>query len=349
MNIRQNELNFFIETLRRQQFKGTEIHRLLTDSWGEENVVSLRRVQQIMNEYHQEDRINFKRKAGSGRHRTSTGNENIELVRELITGNNRLTSCDISRQLGIEETAVRRILHKELQLKSPCCKWVPHNLTDENKARRVTCSQEMLNVLSRRNAKQKVIVTDEKWVYFTDTPPKENTRAWVTGAGDRPTLPRRTMSSRKILIMAATNFSKTLTYKEVLHDGGSINAERYLEFLCNMVNHFKQQIPAWEIVLQHDNARPHVACTVRRWLEDQRISLLPQAPYSPDTNLMDRFVFRNYESFRRNINFETSQEIQMSFMDYMDNNLTNAKLSKEFQNLKEHLQSEINADGDYVV
>ena len=102
------------------------------------------------------------------------------------------------------------------------------------------------------------------------------------------------------------------------------------------------------MILQHDNARPHVAQIVRQWLEHQHVSLLPQAPYSPDTNLMDRFIFRNYEIFRRNTNFETSQEIQQNFIEYVDNSLTNTKLSNEFQSLKEHLQNVINAGGDYV-
>ena len=89
MNIKQSEQNFFIETLRRRNYKGTEIHRLMADSWGEENVISLRRVQQIMKEFENEERLDFKRREGSGRPRTSTGNENIEMVREFIAENNK--------------------------------------------------------------------------------------------------------------------------------------------------------------------------------------------------------------------------------------------------------------------
>ena len=48
MNIKQNQLNFFIETLRRQNYKGTEIHQLLVNAWGNENVVGLRRILKIM-------------------------------------------------------------------------------------------------------------------------------------------------------------------------------------------------------------------------------------------------------------------------------------------------------------
>ena len=42
MNIKQNELNFSIETLRRQNYKGTEIYQLLVNAWGNENVAGVR-------------------------------------------------------------------------------------------------------------------------------------------------------------------------------------------------------------------------------------------------------------------------------------------------------------------
>ncbi len=71
-----------------------------------------------------------------------------------------------------------------------------------------------------------------------------------------------------------------------------------------MATEFENVLPRWEMVVQHDNARPHVARNVTEWIETQHMSLLKQPPYSPDTNLMDRFLFRNYEVFRRGHDFE---------------------------------------------
>ena len=60
-------INFFIQTMVRNNFKASEIHRLLCNAWGEENVVKERRVQQLAKEYQESVRNDSSRKIGSGR------------------------------------------------------------------------------------------------------------------------------------------------------------------------------------------------------------------------------------------------------------------------------------------
>ena len=158
--------------------------------------------------------------------------------------------------------------------------------------RKVECCQEMQIVLSRRNANYKTIVSDEKWVYLVDVAPKETLRAWVDSAGDR------TISSKMVLVIVESNFNKSLYCVEILHDSGTVNTERYLTFLQNMIEQFRPKLPPWQMTIQHDNARPHAAVLVQQWIASQNITLLPQPAYSPDTNLMDRYIFRNFETFR---------------------------------------------------
>ena len=145
----------------------------------------------------------------------------------------------------------------------------------------------------------------------------------------------------------AMNFSKSLIYKEILHDGGSIDAQRYLLFLQNMFDAFHETIPRWEITIQHGDARPHVAALVKRWLEGENVRILKQPPYSPDTNLMDRYIFRNYSMFRRGLHFNSSREVEINVEQYLEQ-VTINKLSKEFRDCKEHFQKVIDTDGDYI-
>jgi len=90
-----------------------------------------------------------------------------------------------------------------------------------------------------------------------------------------------------------------------------------------------------------------LAQLIRLWLEEHRVSLLKQPPYSPDTNLMDRYIFRNYECYRRGRNFSNSGEVSKNFRQYLEST-SKAKLTEEFQNFTRHLQSVIDAYGDYV-
>ena len=92
MNIKQNELNFFTETLRRENYKGTESHQLLVNARGNEKVVGVRRIQKIMKEFEEEDRKGFQRQDGSSKSSSSTGAKNVAIVRDLIEDNNMLSS-----------------------------------------------------------------------------------------------------------------------------------------------------------------------------------------------------------------------------------------------------------------
>ena len=118
----------------------------------------------------------------------------------------------------------------------------------------------MIETYSRgRSRLNVIIVIDEKWVYQGYVCSKENMRTWVDGAEDRPKIARRTISDRKVLIFFACSYSKSLFYYEVLHDGGIVDSTIYLEFLERMCTKFEPMMPRWEIVIQHDNARPRVS------------------------------------------------------------------------------------------
>ena len=60
-------INYFVATLTRNNFSPTDIHGFLVRAWGEGNVKSLRRVQEISKEYRDQDSVVATRRAGSGR------------------------------------------------------------------------------------------------------------------------------------------------------------------------------------------------------------------------------------------------------------------------------------------
>ena len=48
-----------------------------------------------------------------------------------------------------------------------------------------------------------------------------------------------------------------------------------------------------KVILQHDNARPHVAKVVKTYLETLKWEVLPYPPYSPDVASSDYHLFRS--------------------------------------------------------
>ena len=66
---------------------------------------------------------------------------NIELIRGLIEAEPRQSLRMLAEETGLTKDAVHRILVGKLEKGKVCSVWVPHVLSDDNKADRMTgCS-----------------------------------------------------------------------------------------------------------------------------------------------------------------------------------------------------------------
>jgi histone-lysine N-methyltransferase SETMAR len=330
-------VNFFVATLCKNNFKATQIHSLLVEAWGQENVLSLRRVQDISKEFASGERIEFKRAEGSGRKRDIRSVDNINTIKDLVENDQTITINALSEITDISWSTVQRILTEDLKKQSVCARWVPHKLSDHQKNMRVQGAQRILQELEGN-----VIVIDEKWLYAEPMLPKENLRAWVDPGGDRPRQARRIIADKKFHIIVAMNF-RCDHYFEVLQPGQTINAHRYIEFLDTLKNIRR----TGTLKIMHDNARPHTAQMTEAFLLQHAILRVPQPPYSPDTNLMDRYIFRNMESDRREKTFHTLDDVKNFLQEFLSSQ-TRYKLTREMNRLREDLESIISCGGDFL-
>ena len=86
--------------------------------------------------------------AGSGRPRTSRTDEMTAQVSQMIADDPHLSSRDLAEQLSSDHSTILRILREDLQLRSVCSVWVPHDLSDEHRQLRVNCAKQLRRVLS---------------------------------------------------------------------------------------------------------------------------------------------------------------------------------------------------------
>jgi transposase len=73
----------------------------------------------------------------SGRSATSTTEENIAEVRQVLHENRRMTVRSIADQVDIDRKTVRKILTEDLDMRKEYAKMVPKELTEKQKQRRV--------------------------------------------------------------------------------------------------------------------------------------------------------------------------------------------------------------------
>jgi len=80
---------------------------------------------------------------------------------------------------------------------------------------------------------------------------------------------------------------KGLVYYELLKSGDSITSDRYRLQLIRLSHALRKKWPEYEqrhdkVIFLHDNARPHVAKVIKKYLETLKWNVLPHPPYSPD-------------------------------------------------------------------
>ena len=63
-------------------------------------------------------------------------------------------------------------------------------------------------------------------------------------------------------------------------------------------------------VLHHDNAPAHSSFLVRKFLVKNKMTVVPQPPYSPDLAPADFFLFPKLKSTLKGRRFDTFNEIQ---------------------------------------
>jgi len=71
--------------------------------------------------------------------------------------------------------------------------------------------------------------------------------------------------------------------------------------------------------LHHNNAPTHTSFTVREFLAQHNITLLPHPPYSPDLALFDFFLFSKLKTHLKGHNFRTVENVQAAAMRALNN------------------------------
>lgn len=140
----------------------------------------------------------------------------------------------------------------------------------------------------------RIITGDEKWIYF-DNPKRK--RSWTNPEKAKKLTLKPNIHGKKLLLCIWWD-QKGILYYELLKPGETVTAARYKEQLINLNQEVATKRPEWtkrhELpILLHDNARPHVAESVKNTIKDLKWEILPHPPYSPDIAPSDYHLFRS--------------------------------------------------------
>ena len=106
------------------------------------------------------------------------------MVEQLVDEDRHRTTRKLAEDVGISRERIGHILHKELQMRKLCKKWIPHVLTEENRQKRIEVSKQLLRILE--GGFRNIVTGDETWIHFYTTSSKEANKVWLTTEENRP-------------------------------------------------------------------------------------------------------------------------------------------------------------------
>ena len=250
----------------------------------------------------------------SGRPTTSRNEENIQKVKKLVRSDRRLTVRMLAEELGLRRESVRLILTEDLGMKKICAKMVPKLLSDDQKARRVDLSRDVLEQLEGNpEFLDNVITGDETWVFQYDPETKRQSLQWKTAGSPRPKKARMSRSRVKVMLIVFFD-NKGLVHHEFVPQGQTVNQHFYKEVLSRLIARIRRSMrDLWENnrwILHHDNAPAHNALSIRQFLAEKQITTLEHPPYSPDLAPCDFWLFPKVKSVLKGSHFEGVEDIQ---------------------------------------
>jgi histone-lysine N-methyltransferase SETMAR len=162
----------------------------------------------------------------------------------------------------------------------------------------------------------KITTGDEKWVLYN---PKGR-KSWVKPGQPSTSTLKPNIHAIKVLLCTWWDI-KGVVYYEFLESGQTVNSERYQQQLISLSDELEQRKPftghgTRQVILQHDNARPHVVKGTREVISSLGWEVLPHAA-SPHLAPSDYRLFWWLHHHLADTHFKTVEEVQKSIDDFI--------------------------------
>ena len=234
---------------------------------------------------------------GKSTGRPHVSDATVERVRESFVRSPKKSTNRASRELGIPQQTVWKILRRRLEFKPYRVQLLQHLTPDDNDRRLDFCSR-MLEALEDGDVADKVIFSDEATFHLTGKVNRHNVRFW--GTENPRAMVTIERDSPKVNVFCAMSNKKV--YGPFFFSEKTVNGSIYLDMLQLWL--FPQLAEdSTDFVYQHDGAPPHWSLDVRAYLNDELphrwigrvgandLAFLPWPPRSPDLTPCDFFLW----------------------------------------------------------
>jgi len=209
------------------------------------------------------------------------------------------TQEELAESLEVTQQAVSVRL-KSMGMIQKQGSWVPYELKPRDIERRFFTCEQLIQRQQRKGFLHRIVTGDEKWIFY-DNPKKKKYYAMPGQLlpSTSTSTPKPNIHGSKVMLCIWWD-QKGVVYYELLQPGDTITGDRYRLQLMRLSRALREERPEYKqrhdkVILLHDNARPHVAKVVKKYLETLKWDILPHPPYSPDIAPSDLWLFRRMQ------------------------------------------------------
>lgn len=262
---------------------------------------------------------------------------------ELLESNPRLTVREMACELRASVTTIHRHLGK-LGFEPKYGQWLPHDLTNDQKMKRVRACSSLLSLRADKEWIKQLITGDEKWVLYVNHTRKKQ---WLPKGQEPEPDPKAPMHPKKVMLCVFWDYKGVIWY-ELLPYGKTITARVYSNQLQQMANSFREKRPnRSKIYFLHDNAKPHTANLTKKKLKDLGWEVLPHAPYSPDLAPTDYHLFRSLQHSFREKKFDDFESVKKSIESFLNSKSSDFYADGIFE-LPSRWSEVVESGGEYI-
>jgi len=226
-----------------------------------------------------------------------------------------MTCEEIAHCAGISRASAYRILTERSHKRRIAARWVPHDLSEEQKCRRVEITQQLLDGFREEGNRflQKVVAIDETWIWDFEPELKSQSSEWRGKGSPRPKKFKRAQSNVKQMMIFAYD-CKDVIMTDRVPSGTTVTAVYCCHFLQKLRRKMHTNRPDMlenGVSILHDNAQPHIG-KVRELFNRYSWEVLPHPPYSPDMCPPDFDLFPELKINMRGVHFSTLEDLSAS-------------------------------------
>lgn len=230
------------------------------------------------------------------------------------------------------------------------CKWIPHRLTPQQKAKRKNVCLQLLAKHRRGRLLSNLITCDESWVYYDGT---VKGIVWRK-SGEQTAMVARPSTHQKKRMLCIFWTMRGPVHWELLPRGVSVTSDVY----CQQLNQVDLAIRVWRsnnlfngpVIFQDDNAPPHRSQQTSHLVSDTLgWQTVPHPPYSPDLAPSDFHLFRSLKCFLRNRQFKKDDEVEAAVGQYLASKMGSDFFKKGIRKLPKRWKKVVDNQGNYFI